>query len=317
MKIIIALFSLNSLCIAQNIDYTSYNYHKVDSFAKQLDSKGNVEKLAKQLTDRFNEKHVKVRAIFTWVSHHISYDCEALKNESLITTDPNKILKQEKAVCSGYSSLFKELCNSINIKCQIIDGFARNGSEDIGVKLKGEGDHAWNAVFTENEWHLIDVTWAAGYSSPGDCDFEKNFNEFYFYCNPELFKYNHYPLDENKLFISTNWSKEDFSNYPLIYSDALVRGISLISPESGTLTFFVGDTLKLSFRSEKRVRYIEVSYDKEDYSDVIRFNNDNDIYTTNYRITSDYPFEKIGKSYYTVYINREAALTYYIEVKAR
>lgn len=57
------------------------------------------------------------------------------------------------AVCDGYSSAFKLLCDKFGIDCAFIVGTSDQGN--------GSENHAWNAVKLEEEWYAMDVTWNA------------------------------------------------------------------------------------------------------------------------------------------------------------
>ena len=61
-------------------------------------------------------------------------------------------LIKNSAVCEGYAKAFKYLLNYAGIECEIIQGKATNSS--------GETEsHAWNAVYLNDKWYLVDVTW--------------------------------------------------------------------------------------------------------------------------------------------------------------
>ena len=56
-------------------------------------------------------------------------------------------LKQNKAVCYGYTVLFKNICERVGIPCDY-----REGSTEYGA-------HAWNIVHVGGKEYLVDVTW--------------------------------------------------------------------------------------------------------------------------------------------------------------
>ncbi len=61
-------------------------------------------------------------------------------------------LVKNTSVCEGYAKALKYLLNSAGIKCELIQGTATSSSG------KTE-NHAWNAVFLDEKWFLIDSTW--------------------------------------------------------------------------------------------------------------------------------------------------------------
>ncbi len=162
-----------------------------------------LKELVTKLTSPYKTETEKVRSIFRWVTENISYDIygyqnidsiytgfwqpDYLKDDSIIKRDyneriVNKVFKEKKAICDGYSRLFKSLCDEANIKCEIITGIIRWQSDPIGVATKRE--HAWNAVLINNDWKLIDATWAIGYANHGVTKFTKLYNDFFFFPNP-------------------------------------------------------------------------------------------------------------------------------------
>ncbi len=77
------------------------------------------ELIASQIRKDTNTQAEVVRGIYSWVTRNISYDVEAFigKDYSNIderTTDTQEVighvLNSRKALCVGYSLLFKELC---------------------------------------------------------------------------------------------------------------------------------------------------------------------------------------------------------------
>lgn len=106
---------------------------------------------------------------FYWITSHISYDLEASRlitenplRENGKSQDPDTVLYAGKGVCSGYSSLFKKMCDLGKIKCEIIHGFARN-RVDVDLTFQSKANHAWNAICIDEMWYLVDATWGTGY----------------------------------------------------------------------------------------------------------------------------------------------------------
>ena len=62
-------------------------------------------------------------------------------------------LVEKKCVCEGYAKAFKYLADMAGIDNVLMQGTAINSNSE-----KREL-HAWNAVFLNNKWYLIDTTW--------------------------------------------------------------------------------------------------------------------------------------------------------------
>ena len=56
------------------------------------------------------------------------------------------------AVCDGIASAFKLLCLIEGIPCVKVDGLGKNSG--------GSEAHAWNKVYIDGAWHIVDATWA-------------------------------------------------------------------------------------------------------------------------------------------------------------
>ena len=185
MKLLVTLVIIFSshLCIAQN------NYAAADSVAGKVKGE-NLQLIHAALVKNLNADEDKVRAFYSWIAHNILYDVNEWQNgkKSPAKQEPLQVLKSKKAVCYGYSSLFREFCKLSEITCYLVTGFTR-----INGKFNNEG-HAWNIVSLEGKWKIIDVTWGAG-SVDLRKKYIKKFTDDYFLPDPIQFLSDHYPLD--------------------------------------------------------------------------------------------------------------------------
>ena len=90
----------------------------------------------------------KIKYINTYLVDHCQYLAAAV-------TSPEKYPKaftaygcllEGKAVCEGYANSVQLLCEALNIPCIKVTGSAYGG------------DHIWNAVYLNNKWWMLDVT---------------------------------------------------------------------------------------------------------------------------------------------------------------
>jgi hypothetical protein len=136
---------------------------QVDStIGTDISGSANYAVLAHQLTDGVQSERLKVNAIYNWITHNIRYDVKALKKTSLKPDEVATVLKKRKAVCDGYSKLFTALCEEAGIKAVTIEGYAKDWMFDNGDQFYIPR-HAWNAVYVEGRWHLVEPTWGAGH----------------------------------------------------------------------------------------------------------------------------------------------------------
>lgn len=121
----------------------------------------NPHRLSKKLTRHCVSDTEKVKAIHSWITHNIKYDVKSWITYSPTPPKVKRILRRRKAICSGYSALFNELCGHANIWSVTVPGYSKNIDVDVGDKVYAE-DHAWNAVYVNERWSLADLCWDAG-----------------------------------------------------------------------------------------------------------------------------------------------------------
>ena len=165
------------------------SFINVEDNSKQAKST-TVEILHRDLVKNLESDTDKLKAFYHWITNNISYDVQAWRTQS---TDWKKqevpvVLRNKKAVCHGYSNLFKQLCDLSGIPCFIVSGYVKENNTFI------EEGHSWNAVYVDGQWQLIDATWGAG-SVENRSKFIRKFDASYFFTDPVVFLSNHYPFD--------------------------------------------------------------------------------------------------------------------------
>jgi hypothetical protein len=173
----------------------SQKFEKIDKHALNAPEEATqtISTLAEYLTKPATNEVEEVRSFYIWIAENIAYNTSALISPNEKPQLPEEILKSRKAVCQGYSELFKALCKEVEISAYVVSGYSKGYGYSQGKKFLEE-DHAWNVVKVDNEWKLLDVTWGAGYITPTKT-FEKSFNEKYFLTDSQNFVLDHLPLD--------------------------------------------------------------------------------------------------------------------------
>lgn len=211
----------------------------------------------------------KVRAIFYWITDNIEYNVitnngtlrsaskrkkPAIEEEdtSAILKPLNErvaegVLKRRVAVCDGYSRLFKTLCDYAGVKSVIIHGYARTGSFRLS---SFRTNHSWNAVYLDSAWHLLDATWASGYTNYSGTEFIRKYDSQYFLTPPELFIRDHYPEDLQWTLLSNPPSQHEFFSTPFKYGGFIRHQISSFSPAKGVIEAKVGDTIVINLETK-------------------------------------------------------------------
>jgi len=214
------------------------------------------DNLSENITLDFKTDLEKVRAIFVWITDNIIYDFELyesdkLKEEFYISEDNviDKTLERKKAICSGYSLLFKKLCNDVNIECKVVNGYSKQWLDSF--VSKNVPDHAWNAVKINDKWYLIDATWAS------KNDFNNERNDFWFLTNPEYFVYSHFPKNEKWTLLNNGITKEKFDQLPTITDKSFFEdNIKIIHPTKNTIEVGKNRTFKIILKTNSTYRNV-------------------------------------------------------------
>src|SRR6185503_5445561 len=150
------------------------------------------------------------------------------------------VLRRKMAVCDGYARLFKTMCDNAGIPCEVVTGYARTGWR----ASRFGSNHTWNAVYFDSAWHLLDVTWASGYTNYRGDEFTRRFDERYFLTPPELFVADHYPEDVRWTLLKEAPVLNEFNRAPLRYIGYIKTGIHSYSPERGIIEASIGDSIR-------------------------------------------------------------------------
>ena len=160
MKKLLLFISLSFVSI-ELIAQVDKDFSTIDAYVLKAPQSitSSINQLSKYLTEPYNNELDKVRSIFTWIIHHIDYDEKAYNDDNLRINKSNEdVLRRRKAVCYGYSTLFKELCEAANISAEIVSGYSKRSTD--AISNLGEVSHAWNSVKIEGKWYLLDATWS-------------------------------------------------------------------------------------------------------------------------------------------------------------
>ena len=206
-------------CISyQIVAAQNYTYAQLDSIGKYvpLDQEESIGKLSDYFQKITSNKNAQSRLVYSWVAHHIAYDDDAFNSQVYNDPSAEAVFKSRKAVCAGYSFLFKAICDSLNITCVTIDGFAKAYGFKAGMPVTGI-NHSWNAVKYDDQWHLIDATWGSGYAENvnGKAKTKLVYSDYWFDTNPKELIFDHFPDSSKYQFLPKKFTREQFRK--LIY----------------------------------------------------------------------------------------------------
>ena len=271
---------LLQLTVAAQGRYDSTNFAAIDSFVLTIKYEDNYLKLASDLTAPYTDDLSKTRAIFKWITNNISYDYRFInKGKEIKKPDCEdkidcintirewendylkKILKTRRAICDGYSKLFKKLCDLNYIQCEIIPGYARTKPYQVGNSMPI--NHSWNAVLIDTSWYYVDATWAAGYCVEDEetgvlLKFVKEYKDYYWLQKFDRFSRNHYP-QSGKWVEKTNLTKEQFFNKPHYFSVEVLENITETSPATGVIKIKKGDSIHFKFSYTRDIKLLQVN----------------------------------------------------------
>ncbi len=193
--------------------------------------------------NNFSDDLEIARFFYYWISANIEYDHEAwdritkgnhTEADSENNFNPYKIFERKKAVCEGYSQLFKWFMLELGIETLVVDGYVRHFTNPIiEPELDQNFSHAWNVSKIDGEWKIIDTTWSQ--------QFQTYVPDFYFDISPENAIITHFPSEEKWQLLEKPLSLDEFnsSQYidPLYFLTGFTEKPSL--KEDGNFYYFV------------------------------------------------------------------------------
>lgn len=199
------------------INHDPLSFETIDAHALAAPSslKSSVAELAAYLVEPAKSDVEKVRSIFRWMADNIAYDTRAFFSGSYGSLDSASVLRSGKSVCSGYSNLFKALCEEAGIEVVSISGYSKGYGYRQGATFNNT-NHEWNAVKLNGAWYLLDSTWGAG--SVNGRVFKKKLKEFWFLTDPEKFIYTHLPVNDSWQLLENVISMSQYKKTPALRS---------------------------------------------------------------------------------------------------
>uniref|UniRef100_A0A8C0FAD4 Kyphoscoliosis peptidase n=1 Tax=Bubo bubo TaxID=30461 RepID=A0A8C0FAD4_BUBBB len=193
-------------------------FEKLDAYALKVSLE-----LVKALLKQARTDLEKVRAIWMWICHHIGR----------LRSSVEKIRLLFKPEVSCRTLLFP--FSIAGVQCMKLSGYSKGYGYKMGQTFTGDSDHAWNAVYLDGRWHLLDSTWGSGAVDDSFTKFTFRYNEFYFLTHPALFINNHFPDNSNWQLLKPTLSLKDFENNMLHNSNFYMLGLLTAHPETAVI----------------------------------------------------------------------------------
>ena len=237
-----------------------------------------LEEIALNLTSNLNSEKDKAWAIYDWVTSNIAYDVELYNRGQFVSYDISIafakdqedfdkkydsavlsiVLDKKKAICDGYSRIFKALCDHSGLESEIVSGYAKSFfNMDLPKEFKT--NHAWNVIKLDGKWYLIDSTWGSGFVDLKGSSFTKRQNKFYFLTPPDLLILDHYPKEMKYALLKENLTYEDFKNLPRMMRSGKTVLITEISPKNTPIVYDQTATIELTLSEIQDDQFFFVS----------------------------------------------------------
>ena len=277
MKQLLFFFLLLSFSI-QSQDFT-----KVDAIVSKYPRFTKVEDLANKISTDFSSDENKARAAFYWLAKNIRYNLKEfynptqrsykfsysseLEKEQKLQALKDKLVRNtfltKTGVCEEYAQSFKKVCDLLDIESEVLSGNVRSSYFDIG-KLEDNTNHAWNAVKLNNQWIILDATWAAGYEMNGK--WVRQFDNYFYNIPKEKILKTHYPEATLWMLRFGRMSLKEFYNQPIYGNIILNSKIELVSPKSGIIEVEPSKEISIKLKNLKNNISVYYKYNNQQYS---------------------------------------------------
>jgi len=170
--------------------------NSLEKYSPTDDKSANVEKYFDQLIYYLiswtNDDYLKIKSIYDWISHNISYNMAGLR----YSYNYQSVLKYKYTVCGGYSILFYEMAKKAGFEVEYITGVASANFSS--------GGHAWNIVKINDIYYPIDTTAGYGYKNSPE-------SSAWFLVDPVILSYTHYPDNPKWLLTDYYVTEKDYN----------------------------------------------------------------------------------------------------------
>lgn len=104
-------------------------------------------KMADDITEGASTDKEKIELLYNYVIKNIAFDKAKLGTlPSEYCPDIDKTLQSKKGICYDFSSLLAAMARSVGVPCKLVKGYSDNVV----------GYHAWNEVYLDGKWMIID-----------------------------------------------------------------------------------------------------------------------------------------------------------------
>lgn len=197
-------------------------FDEVDSYIRQCPKYDKIEDIVKYINVNQPSEIEKARMIYVWLAENIRYNDEGYNKKQLGSNTTSDVLKTHIAVCEGYANVFKDLGESLGLEIVKLIGCAKGYSYESGVydNVEEASNHAWNAIKIDGKWKIYDATWGTGSGTTnrkGKLVSVKEFTDDWFYLDPKISIYSHFPLQSSDQYLDKPISFLRFEELPNLH----------------------------------------------------------------------------------------------------
>ena len=223
----------------------SYNKDICKKIASSLPARkegdySTFKRTIKEKTEKLNDTE-KSYVLYLWICENISYDTYALINPIFVVRNPESVYDLGKSSCIGYSNLFKDLSDFLNLEVKCIECYVKGYDYNVG-SIIFNSNHEYNVIKLNNKWYHIDCTWGAG--DIGNDKFIKCFKEFYFLADPEILIKSHFPENDEWQLTQKKYTLDEFLGWPEIKLQFYKLGFKNFFPNEGSILLKDSNTQK-------------------------------------------------------------------------
>jgi transglutaminase-like putative cysteine protease len=93
----------------------------------------------------------KALAIYEWVTNNFYYDYDCFEDRTCTNNSLYETFKLQRGVCTHFSDITSAMMRIAGIPALTMNG--------IAYTSYGAGGHAWNAIYVNHRWMILDSTW--------------------------------------------------------------------------------------------------------------------------------------------------------------
>ena len=158
-------FAINNVMYQYEVSNSEQLFYVLERNVKPICKEGSsaeliykeIKKVLVEIIDDNMTDLEKVRAIHDWLVMNITYDGQLLDiimngqdARGYRSFNLEGVFIDKKAVCEGIAKAFACMANIEGIPCVYVEGYQTNNPDGLG--------HAWNKVYVNGKWYIIDVT---------------------------------------------------------------------------------------------------------------------------------------------------------------